>query len=140
MLASLCRVIKMSSPNINNLILFGCMLTYATVLFTDIKDDSSSTLTACTIRLVRICHSCSVSCTSQMTFYQLSYHLKLVNKLSSFCSPMIPILSDSTCNLHHWLLSGIWGTVCQNLEDSCHPDIYQKKKTTRKDTKCFPPR
>ncbi|ELT90201.1 hypothetical protein CAPTEDRAFT_205658 [Capitella teleta] len=45
------RLIKMSSPNINNLVLIGCMLTYVTVLFADVSGIDISVSSVCMIRL-----------------------------------------------------------------------------------------
>ncbi|ELU15952.1 hypothetical protein CAPTEDRAFT_104199, partial [Capitella teleta] len=48
---SVYRLIKMSSPNINNLVLSGCMLTYITVLFAHVSGIDISVSAICTIRL-----------------------------------------------------------------------------------------
>ncbi|ELU12505.1 hypothetical protein CAPTEDRAFT_140881, partial [Capitella teleta] len=45
------RLIKMSSPKINNLILLGCALCYLTTLFADLKANVISLRAVCTVRL-----------------------------------------------------------------------------------------
>ncbi|ELU15902.1 hypothetical protein CAPTEDRAFT_22430, partial [Capitella teleta] len=45
------RVIKMSSPNINNVALFGCALCYTTVFFADTADSAIDAVSTCTIRM-----------------------------------------------------------------------------------------
>ena len=41
-LISLCRHIKMSSPNLNNLIIVGCVLTYTSVIILGLDSDMTS--------------------------------------------------------------------------------------------------
>ncbi|ELT94990.1 hypothetical protein CAPTEDRAFT_215191 [Capitella teleta] len=45
------RIIKMSSPNINNLVIAGSILCYTTVLFADVKGSVIPLTALCTIRL-----------------------------------------------------------------------------------------
>ncbi|ELT92412.1 hypothetical protein CAPTEDRAFT_123994 [Capitella teleta] len=45
------RVIKMSSPNINNIVLLGCVLCYSTVFFADVENSRLSGEGSCVIRL-----------------------------------------------------------------------------------------
>ncbi|ELT96142.1 hypothetical protein CAPTEDRAFT_74442, partial [Capitella teleta] len=46
------RIIKMSSPNINNLVIAGCLLSFATVFVADVKMAPLSTLAICNIRMI----------------------------------------------------------------------------------------
>ena len=48
-LGDLCRVIKMSSPNINNLILLGCVLCFTNVLFADVQSSPLNNNLICTV-------------------------------------------------------------------------------------------